>query len=81
MKTDLQLLDVTGLNDSSVEVNFELNSNSSRGENLVYNEMSDFPIRSRTEIETLTENMMVLRDLSARLGFMSREIKYLMNLK
>ncbi len=81
MKTDLQLLDVTNITDNSPSSDLDLISSLVIGKNLVYNEMSDFPVRRRTELETLTENMMTLSDLNDRLAFMSEEIKYLMNLK
>ncbi len=86
MKTDLRLLNVTetsneslvGLSDSILSNEY---SNAGVAKNLVYNEMSDFPVSSRTELDILQENTMVLKDLSDRLSFLSKEIKYLMNLK
>ncbi len=88
MKSGFQLLDVSssssdslsGLSDSS-RPNFNSVNLNSLGKNLVYNEMADFPVRRRTEIETLQENMMVLSELNDRLSFLSKEIKYLLNLK
>lgn len=86
MKTDLRLLNVTdtsneslvGLSDSILSDDF---SGTMVAKNLVYNEMSDFPLSTRSELEILQENTMVLKDLSDRLSFLSKEIKYLMNLK
>ena len=88
MKSNFQLLDVSsssnetvsGFSDSSVSDFNSLNLNS-LGKNLVYNEMADFPVRRRSEIETLQENMLVLSELNDRLSFLSKEIKYLLNLK
>ena len=85
MKTELRLMDVTdttaeslvGLSDSMISNEYD----SGVANTLVYNEMSDIPVSSRTELETLKENMMVLKDLSDRLSFLSKEVKYLMNLK
>ncbi|MBL7555610.1 MAG: hypothetical protein JNM24_07290 [Bdellovibrionaceae bacterium] len=85
MKTELRLMDVTdataeslvGLSDTLISNEFD----SGVANTLVYNEMSDVPVSSRTELETLKENMMVLKDLSDRLSFLSKEVKYLMNLK
>jgi hypothetical protein len=86
MKTDLRLLNVTdttndslaGLSDSILSSDY---SSVIIAENLVYNEMSDFPVSSRSELDILQENTMVLKDLSERLSFLSKEIKYLMNIK
>ncbi|GEM_PF-2938155 len=85
MKTELRLMDVT---DATAESLVGLSNNLISNEfdtgvanTLVYNEMSDVPVSSRTELETLKENMMVLKDLSDRLSFLSKEVKYLMNLK
>lgn len=47
----------------------------------VYNEMSDFPVQARSEIDQLQENALVLKDLNDRLSFLSKEIRYLLNLK
>ncbi len=88
MKSDFQLLDVSSgsndtlssLSDSSL-ANFNSVNLNSLGKNLVYNEMADFPVRRRTELETLQENMLVLNELNERLSFLSKEIKYLLNLK
>lgn len=85
MKTELRLMDVTdttaeslvGLSDSIISHEYE----SVGAKSLVYNEMSDFPVSSRSELDMLQDNMMVLKDLSDRLSFLSREVKYLMNLK
>ncbi len=85
MKTELRLMDVTdataeslvGLSDNLISNEFDAGV----ANTLVYNEMSDIPVSSRTELETLKENMMVLKDLSDRLTFLSKEVKYLMNLK
>lgn len=68
-------------NVSNSTLSSEYESASVSAESFVYNEMSDFPVRSRSEIERLKENAIVLRDLGERLTFMSNEIKYLLNLK
>lgn len=85
MKTELRLMDVTDVTaDSLVGLSDKLVSNEHDADvmnMLVYNEMSDTPVRSRSELDTLKENMMVLNDLSDRLAFLSKEVKYLMNLK
>lgn len=86
MKTDLRLLNVTataneslvGLSDGVLSSEYD---NSVIAKNLVYNEMSDCPVSSRSELDSLQENMMVLKDLSDRLAFLSKEVKYLLNLK
>ncbi len=85
MKTELRLMDVTdataeslvGLSDNLISNEFDAGV----AKTMVYNEMSDIPVSSRTELDTLKENMMVLKDLSDRLTFLSKEVKYLMNLK
>lgn len=81
----MRLMDVTDVTaDSLVGLSDKLVSNEHDADvmnMLVYNEMSDTPVRSRSELDTLKENMMVLNDLSDRLAFLSKEVKYLMNLK
>lgn len=75
--TDTTAESLVGLSDSIISHEYE----SVGAKSLVYNEMSDFPVSSRSELDMLQDNMMVLKDLSDRLSFLSREVKYLMNLK
>lgn len=80
MKTDLKannLVEITN-SFSTIDPGTE---NHITGKSLVYNEMSDVPVSSRTEFELLNENMTILKDMSDRLTFMSKEIRYLLNLK
>lgn len=85
MKTDFLLVNkiepLASLSDRSVVEGFDFSPADGVSENFIYNEMSDFPVRSRSELESLKENVMVLRDLSARLTFLSKEINYLLNIK
>ena len=80
MKTDLKTNNVVEITNSFTRMDQGIESHIT-GESLVYNEMSDVPVSSRTEFELLNENMMVLKDMSDRLAFMSKEIRYLLNLK
>lgn len=84
MKSDHQFSNVVSISEES---NPSL-SNGYFSENIhatsssfIYNELSDFPVRSRTDIEILQDNILVLKDMSDRLSFLSAEIKYLLNLK
>lgn len=86
MKTDLRLMDVSDAESESLvgrsgSLLSEEIDNTVVAKSLVYNEMSDFPVSTRSELSLLQENTMVLIELSDRLSFLSKEIKYLMNLK
>lgn len=86
MKTDLRLMDVSDAESESLvgrsgSLLSEESYNTVVAKSLVYNEMSDFPVSTRSELSLLQENTMVLKELSDRLSFLSKEIKYLMNLK
>ncbi|MBL7545807.1 MAG: hypothetical protein JNL11_18465 [Bdellovibrionaceae bacterium] len=82
MKTELYSVNVSEKSSELVNVS-SVNALSSEfcTQSIVYNEMSDFPLSTRSEVDQLQENAMVLRDLSDRLGFLSKEIKYLLNIK
>ena len=45
---------------------------------LTYNEMADIPVGRTNPLEQLRDNVAALEDLSARMQFMTREIRYLM---
>lgn len=83
MKSDIRLMNVNEMaNDARAGLsdNYEF-QNLGVSKSFIYNEMSDFPVSSRSEVDCLKENMIVLKDMSDRLAFLSKEIKYLLNLK
>lgn len=45
---------------------------------LSYNEMAEIPVSRTTAIEQLRANISQLEDISERMKFMTREIRYLM---
>jgi hypothetical protein len=85
MKTELHLKSVSGLtSESFTDRTSDDHSNSYASgsiDSFIYHEMSDVPVSSQSDISRLQDNAMVLRDLNDRLSFLSKEIKYLLNLK
>lgn len=45
-----------------------------------YHELADIPVREVDLVESVQENLQHLEELQARLGFMMREVKYLLKL-
>jgi hypothetical protein len=84
MKTELHLKSVNSVTSESFtnnDLSESFESHSHGAETFVYNEMSDVPVSSQSDISRLHDNAMVLKDLNDRLSFLSKEIKYLLNLK
>lgn len=50
-------------------------------ESLVYHELDDFPIKTMSEIDRLSDNIKILSGLNSRLSFVMKEVHYMLNIK
>lgn len=73
-QSDLKLEENTSFNSVSLK---SLETN----DHLIYRELEDFPLQNTSEIDRLSENIKTLSELNARLSFVTKEIKYLLNIK
>jgi hypothetical protein len=53
---------------------------SATGSDLAYHELAEVPVRQIDLLDAVEENVQLLEELQARLGFMVREVKYLLKL-
>ncbi len=50
-------------------------------ESFVYHELDDFPIKTMSEIDKLSDNIKILSELNSRLSFVMKEVHYMLNLR